>query len=393
MYATIIVALFVGAFAFAFLKFTKWALSHCNPDGMVHGQMAHTVWRLRDVSTAMLMMPEKDLFRKAGGLLDNDVQVLQNATNTMINVLFGQQASNHKRQQRLIVGGGGFRVWNHNEQVVQMIKDTESGKLHDAVAQSCRFRLRLLKLARAATMNPLDERNSSDEYVARPQTSGGSSSNIATGSSSTNVSRVKSTKDKLREKAACCSCFVDSGIRRLVNHAHGVADMLELSYSQAITRKEFGDVIKTKFKDLDMPEEDLDLIFCAMDTDGGGTITMRELTMFMMALAPEDLVTAHMRSDAETEALARERDEEVDESDRELARLTRQWTGGQVGRPRSRSSGRTPSSTGSSSSSPRGLRPASASSRSLDGQAARASSRGNAIPRGGELRTREEAAV
>merc|ERR1719284_456194 len=101
---------------------------------------------------------------------------------------------------------------------------------------------------------------------------------------------------------------MDSGIRKIVKHARGVADTLELSHSQAITREEFGEVINAKFKDLGMTNEDLDLIFSAMDTDGGGTITMHEFTMFMMALAPEDLVAAHMRSDAEAEALAQERE-------------------------------------------------------------------------------------
>jgi len=248
-----------------------------------------------------------------------------------------------------MIMGGGFRVWDHNNAVIQILKDTDSGALGRRVLQSCRFRLSLMRLSRAALApnddNSYDEvpvaqidsnsspltrepsmltssptadgamrslpRNGTDaSLTARGSGSlglganGGASSGLASSLSSKTANGGTSSGLTSSGSSKAANGGTSSGatswIRKTVSlalppglkhhlEAQRAAHAMQLRKGE-ITREAFVCMVEEKFGYLKLPTEHLNAMFNCMDADDSGTVTTPEFTSYMMANAPHDLV-------------------------------------------------------------------------------------------------------
>jgi len=309
------------------------------------------VWNLRDVSGAMLMLQDRDLVKRLMTLGEHDLGSLREATNTMIHVFFGKQTSLHSRRQQRMIMGGGFRAWDHNATVIQLLKDTESGLLEAHVLQRCRFRLSLLKLSRAALAeNCLNSYHDHAELYPRvhknlvlnrraeapaalpgsgssplPRSSprspprvddarptltqsrstasslsapGSSSLGLgASGTSSSGLGKSSSRSPGLGASGSFSSRFIPKGLRNHLDAKHA-ARAIQFSKGE-LTREVFVDMIEKKFGYLHLPTEHVNEMFSSMDADNSGTVSMSEFIGYMMANTPHDLVH-HFSKDMST---------------------------------------------------------------------------------------------
>ncbi|CAK0800083.1 unnamed protein product, partial [Prorocentrum cordatum] len=352
VYSVIIMVGFIWAGSFAAYHFVAWLISCCYPSGFTQGRLTQTVWNLRDVSGAMLMLQDRDLVKRLMTLGEHDLGSLREATNTMIHVFFGKQTSLHSRRQQRMIMGGGFRAWDHNATVIQLLKeDTESGLLEAHVLQRCRFRLSLLKLSRAALAenclnsyhdhaelyprvhknlvlnrraeapaalpgsgsSPLPRsspRSSPRVDDARPtltqsrstasSLSGSGSSSLglgASGTSSSGLGKSSSRSLGLGASGSFSSKFIPKGVR---NHLDAKQAARAIQFSKGeLTREVFVDMIEKKFGYLHLPTEHVNEMFSSMDADNSGTVSMSEFIGYMMANTPHDLVH-HFSKDMST---------------------------------------------------------------------------------------------
>jgi Ca2+-binding EF-hand superfamily protein len=338
VYAVIIICGFIWALSFAAYHFSCWLVTFCYPTGLTKNRLTQTVWNLRDVTGAMLMLKDKDLVNKLSLISEHDLDGLRQATTTMIHVLFGQQESLHERRHQRLIMGGGFRAWDHNATVLRLLKDTESNVLETRVLQSCRFRLSLLKLARAALApSDLNSYHDHSEFYpgvhknlvlnrrqevpaelrqpskrlpptadgAKPSlsrslslfTNGSSSRGLGTsGSMSLGLGRSVSSPSGLGANGGTSSrivSFVPSqalskGMRSHLA-AKKVATAIQLNKGE-LTREAFLRMVGEKFAWLHLPIEHVNEMFNCMDVDNSGTVSVTEFTGYMMANTPHDLV-------------------------------------------------------------------------------------------------------
>jgi len=254
LYSMIIMMGFGWAVSFAVYNFTCWLLSLCYPSGMTKGRLTQTVYNLRDVSAAMLMLMPKDVMNRLKTLGEHDLDTLREATTTMVHVFFGKQVSLHRRRQQRMIMGGGFSAWDHNATILQLLEDTESGVLETRVVHSCRFRISLLKLSRAA-------------FALGDLTSSGLSGSW--GSKAVSQVLPLGVKSYLDAKMAAKAIQLDKG---------------------ELTREAFLDMVGKKFGYLHLPTEHVDEMFSCMDVDNSGTVSVTEFISYIMANTPHDLV-------------------------------------------------------------------------------------------------------
>mgnify|MGYP006888706566 CR=1 FL=1 len=58
---------------------------------MTNRFLTKTVWKFRDVCAALLMLDDRVLMQRLVNIGERDLDLLRDATNTIINVFFGQQ--------------------------------------------------------------------------------------------------------------------------------------------------------------------------------------------------------------------------------------------------------------------------------------------------------------
>jgi hypothetical protein len=318
VYSVIIMIGFTFAGAFALYHIFRWLLSLCHPTGTSQRHLTQTVWKLRDVSTAMLMMTPEQLTNSLTKMGEHDLDVLRDASTTMIHVFLGRQVSLHRRRQQRVMMGGGFRAWDHNATVLKLLKDAESGALERRVLHGYRLRLSLLKLSRAALA--ADGEPSSPEEgerfsqrlsrALRPaEVAGGcpdvlkthhdqlteicpvvlrgssteecstSLSFVAKGSSLPGPGRPPSGPGASSSRSiTTVSTALPSDIGR-VRDLRGCA----------LSREAFVEMIGNQFGYLNLHTDYVNEMFSCMDADNSGTVTASEFTIFMMANGPHDL--------------------------------------------------------------------------------------------------------
>jgi len=153
-----------------------------------------------------------------------------------------------------VIMGGGFSAWDHNATILQLLEDTESGVLETRVVHSCRFRISLLKLSRAA-------------FALGDLTSSGLSGSW--GSKAVSQVLPLGVKSYLDAKKAAKAIQLDKG---------------------ELTREAFLDMVGKKFGYLHLPTEHVDEMFSCMDVDNSGTVSVTEFISYIMANTHDDLV-------------------------------------------------------------------------------------------------------
>ncbi|CAK0903702.1 unnamed protein product [Prorocentrum cordatum] len=321
VYSWVIIICFGWAFVFASCNFMWWLWTACCASDMTQGRLAQTVWNLRDVSAAMLMLEDKDLVARLQTIGDHDMNTLRQATTTMIHVFFGRQVSLHRRRRQRMIMGGGFRAWDHNATVLQLLKDAESGLLETHVLQSSRFRLSLLKLTRAALAmdGPKSYRDQSelhpevhkklvlnrrDTLGSRSSSSSSSPPRSADFSQTSRSSPIVDSPMPLLTKNGSSGSWSSKAMLQallpsLASHldAKKAAKALQLGKGE-VTREVFVDTVQKKFGYLHLPAEHVNAMFSCMDADNSGTVSVYEFTRYMMANTPPDLVY-HFTKDME----------------------------------------------------------------------------------------------
>ncbi|CAK0886467.1 unnamed protein product [Prorocentrum cordatum] len=148
IWAHLIITALASTFVFACVFLFRDILSSLQRVRFKEVRAARAMWHLRDLSLALLIMPEKDYAGRLAGIGDSDLALLIEAGKNIKNVMFGQQESSRWMQQRLIAGKD-HEVWDHGQRVLQIFRESRSGHLQERLEQGIRFRMRMLELARA----------------------------------------------------------------------------------------------------------------------------------------------------------------------------------------------------------------------------------------------------
>jgi len=261
IWAHLIIFTLMGACAFALALFIKDVVSSMQHVRINQVRTARAMWHLRDMSLLLLMMPEKEYARRLAAVGDSDRAMLMEVNKIIKNVIFGEQESSRWIQQRLIVGSE-HTVWDHGQRVLDLLRDSQSGRLHGRLEQSMRFRVHLLDMAKAISQSGSP---SSLSHLGTPGSIGG---RVAAIRESMQVSRQASIEHAM------------GIIKRVGSSIFSEAELTQDAFRRKISR----------FPNLDMPEEEIDTLFSVLDSNGSGTVTFQKLTDLLAALAPEKVL-------------------------------------------------------------------------------------------------------
>jgi hypothetical protein len=293
VWAHIIIFTLIGAFVFTLVLFIQDIVSSMQHVRIKQVRTARAMWHLRDMSLALLMMPEKEYARRLGAMGDSDRALLMEVNKNIKNVIFGQQENSSWLQQRLIAGKQ-HEVWDHGQRVLGFLRESKSGGLRERLDHSMRFRMRLLDLAKA---------------ISR---SGSTSAGSLRSTSSSAIHRYRSSivrhhaeiRDVIQMRASR-----NRRSSRLVSSSIGLIGWAKSKlFPQAeaeLTQDEFKRRISS-FPELNMPEEDIDTLFSVLDSNESGTVNYQELTDLLAALAPEKVMRAMGRDDQDDDAAGSE---------------------------------------------------------------------------------------
>ncbi|CAK0846764.1 unnamed protein product [Prorocentrum cordatum] len=288
IWAFLIICTLVIIFIVALALFTKDLIFSMHRVRIKQVRTAQAMWHLRDMSLALLMMPEKEYARRLAAIGDSDRALLLEVTKNIKNVIFGQQESSHWTQQRLIAGKE-HEVWDHGKRVIGFLQESKSGRLQERLEQSMQFRMHSLKLARAISQSrPTISSSSSSRLKAVPM--------LRYGSISSRHSDIRSVMKSVRSLPS-----EEVG----TNWTNGIADwMKRMIFSDAeLTKDAFRRKIFTSFPHLNIPEDGLDMLFSVLDNNGSGTVTHQKLTDLLAALAPRKVLLAMDPDDEEDDAV------------------------------------------------------------------------------------------
>jgi hypothetical protein len=281
VWAHIIIFTLGCAFVFSFALFINDMYSSMQQIRIKQVRAARAMWHLRDMSLALLMMPESEYAKRLAAIGDSDRALLTEVNKNIKNVIFGQQESSRWMQQRL-VAGKEHEVWDHGQRVLDLLRDSKSGRLQERLEQCMQFRMHVLDLAKAI---------SQAGWTDRAET-------MASVESSPILSSRMHRSSILRHHAA-----IQGSIHMTPEPARGVIGRVtsKIMSKPELTQADFKRRISS-FQDLNMPDEEIDTLFSVLDSNGSGTVTYQKLTDLLAALAPETVLQALHRDGADGNA-------------------------------------------------------------------------------------------
>ncbi|CAK0865819.1 unnamed protein product [Prorocentrum cordatum] len=289
IWAHLAVFTLTSAFAFALALFMRDVASSMKSVRIKRVKTARAMWHLRDMSLALLMMPEEEYARRLAAIGDTDRALILGVTKTIKNVMFGQQESSGWMRQRLIAGRE-LEVWDHGRRVLGFLRESRSGRLRERLDQSMRFRMCVLKLAKAipqsestssllvSSRGSIDHRHSAIRGVLQMRRLG-----------SDLEDNRRSDQDPLQSSTRSFQQKIQSIRRKVFTEPE-------------MTRDRFIDTI-SRMVDLSMPEDEIDMLFSVLDSNGSGTVTHQKLTDLLSALAADDVLAAVAGGDEDGDVL------------------------------------------------------------------------------------------
>jgi hypothetical protein len=291
VWAHVIILTLGCAFVFAFALYVRDIVSSMQQIRIKQVRTARAMWHLRDMSLALLMMPENEYAKRLAAIGDSDRALLMEVNKNIKNVIFGQQESTRWIQQRLIAGKE-HEVWDHGQRVLGFLRESKSGRLQERLEQSMRFRRHVLELAKAISQ--------SSSNSSRPVGSAGSPHILRSVNSSPGIRSMTNRSSIGRHHAAIRDVMQPTPPLgpSLVGRAGGIIGRMKDSIlSEAeMTQDDFKRKI-SNIPELNMPEEEINTLFRVLDSNGSGTVTYQRLTDLLAALAPEKVLRAMGRND------------------------------------------------------------------------------------------------
>lgn len=266
VWAHMIIFTLVCAFVFAFILLMNDVYSSMQQVRIKQVRTAQAMWHLRDMSLALLMMPESEYARRLAAIGDSDRALLMEVNKNIKNVIFGQQESSRWIQQRL-VAGKEHEVWDHGQKVLGFLRESKSGRLQERLDQCMRFRMHVLELAKAM---------SQAGWTDRAET--------ITSSSGLRRSSIGRHHAAIQDSIHMTTSLEPARgvIGRVTSKILSKPELTQADFKRRIS----------SFQDLNMPEEELDTLFSVLDSNGSGTVTYQKLTDLLAALAPETVLQA-----------------------------------------------------------------------------------------------------
>ncbi|CAK0807758.1 unnamed protein product [Prorocentrum cordatum] len=268
VWAHIIVCTVIGAFAVCAALFVADIAAPMQNVRVKQVRTARAMWHLRDMSLALLMMPEKEYAKRLATVGDSDRALLLEVTKNIKNVIFGQQESSRWMNQRLIAGRE-YEVWDHGQRVLGFLQESTSGRLQERLDQSMRFRRRLLELA-----VEISEAGRAPPPLTR-------SSILAAHSAIGVALQPRRRLSRNEEETGTASGILDRARSRIFS----APGLTHAAFSRKIS----------SFAKLSMSEEEVDTLFGVLDSNGSGTVSHQQLTELLAALAPEKVLRALAR--------------------------------------------------------------------------------------------------
>jgi hypothetical protein len=344
MWGYAIIVVILSTFAIAMYLLLKVALAYAQPIGIANVKSARTVWQLRDVACAMLLLPESNFAKRLSSIGDHDAILLQQANDRIIQIIFGQQAGIDWARQRLLPDND-HQVWDHSKNVLDTLAQMRSGELQARLKRSEHLRTRFILVADAIYSRMRGPRSKADSCSVHGVGSRSSELRSNTPRSSTprsstprsvtptmsnkksittrhgavtdiiryrsnmvvrprsedmfaavseEVARVRSGTDTESSAGLSAAPMAASTVSKAVSEVMGLADQVRTRFvSPAAAIKLTPDCFKELLSDtlyLDISDEDADAMFAVLDPIGSGSITARDITSLLSGLAPEELV-------------------------------------------------------------------------------------------------------
>eukprot|EP00930_Biecheleria_cincta_P092607 TRINITY_DN8259_c0_g2_i2.p1 TRINITY_DN8259_c0_g2~~TRINITY_DN8259_c0_g2_i2.p1 ORF type:complete len:1211 (+),score=137.59 TRINITY_DN8259_c0_g2_i2:532-3633(+) len=240
-------AIILLAVACIALSILYWSLTLLCPERSETASNARILWRFRDVMLAQLMMPEHEALQKMSQLSQYDILKLESATQTVVNILFGQQFSPAWRHRRLIRGATS-QMWNYPSMFANLMQQIESGDCSAKIKANGEVR-KCLVLFAAALREHGSDRQSTSSMASRAK------------------SMIRSSEIKFTSAA-------------------------QMDRDTKFSPDEFRDFC-SRVTEGRLADEEADLIFQAFDFAGKGSVSQQDIVLALAGLAPREVSTSH----------------------------------------------------------------------------------------------------
>jgi len=280
VYANIVIACFAGCLILAAYQVMCWICASAQAKGIVEGHRAHYGWQFRDCAVAMLLLPDSELTRRVSSFGDHDLNMLKCCTETIITMLFSAQVTTNRLHQRLIPGHE-YHVWNYEEMQLDVWEKIQTGHLANRVSRSYRVRAWLLQMSLKACEQSQKELGVSHFRNARKS-----------GFMHQSFSEMSSTAAAGAANTASSLAMTFKGHRP---HVARLLQALEID-AAPVTRSSFRRRVRAAFPTLDIPKQEVDMIFNTMDINSESLLHRTNFVLTLNAMVPEWMLSTMLTS-------------------------------------------------------------------------------------------------